>query len=220
MLSDLPPLARRRPASTALFALAVLLLGGCSRPSDRDYAVPMLVSAPFLLLLALGAERALLWGWRKIDDTLAWDRRPAVGLLVTATLGSAAFLVSDRVRGNSTIGSFSDFPAMVALTLLVYGTSYLTLVLIVWRAWFARSRRTAFAWAFVPPFVVMVAPAVPMALGLTDRWSDVVLALWLFPGAMGAAPAALLAALGIEIAIRLRRRRAAAAPPGLRGSPL
>lgn len=216
MLSDLPPLARRRPASTALFVLATLLLGGCSRPSDRDYAVPMIVSAPFLLLLALGAERALLWGWRKIDDTLAWDRRPAVGLLVVATLGTAAFLLSDKARGTSTIGGFSDFPAMVALTLLVYGTSYLALVLVVWRVWFARSRRTAFAWAFVPPFIAMVAPAVPMALGLTNGWSDVVLPMWLFPGAVGAAPAVLLAGLGIEIAVRLRRRQPAAEPRGPR----
>ena len=100
-----------------------------------------------------------------------------------------------------------------------FGSSFLALLLVTWRAWFAFDPDAAHAWAPMPPMVLLLIPAALLSTGLLDRVEDVALVigvLYYLPGLKGLCPAVLLMLL---IAEALVRRRLGPRASSTRGTP-
>ncbi len=178
-----------------LRALPLLsLLVACGPTPEQAGGVVLLVAAVPVAVAAL-LVRFLVWLWRPAER-LPLSSRPAL----FAALGCLALGVGAAVR----IDGLDEY-ALLALAL--FGTSYLAVALVAWRVWLAFDRATASTWSFVPVTSLLVAPALPLALGLAgEDFADVVAVAWVYPGYFGLVPLCILVALAAE---GVARRRAA-----------
>ena len=66
----------------------------------------------------------------------------------------------------------------------------------------------ASTWSFVPVASLLLAPALPLALGLAGNdFADTVAIVWVYPGYMGLVPSCILVALVVEALVRRRASR-------------
>lgn len=180
---------KRIGTGVILAAAAALLLGGCG-PSGRELGGAVLIASAWTLALGM----LVMWGLcrvhRRANPSLVFRGRPVVvGIVVCAVVGVVTAVVLSDTRALR-------YSAAVTFT---HGLSYLTLLVVVWRVWFARAPERAFAWAWLPVAIVQLAPAVGAAAGLFEPpgWLTV---LWLWPGYLGIPTAVVLALAFIEAA--------------------
>ncbi len=209
-------MARQRHSAKAMLLGLVPLLAGCG-PSMTDIGRDVLVSAP--VMLAAGGLLMLpfwLW-WRRTRPGLHFDLRPALGLaipLVLVALGTLPFLDKDARSWLMSVLVFS-------------GSGYLCVALLTWRVWMSVDPERACSWALLPPMVLWLLPAIPLALGVTKSDEHPLamagMLIWLWLGSVGMVPGLTLGlvvlALIIEAAVRGRKRTGLAATP-LESGPL
>lgn len=177
--------------------LLLVLLAGCG-PSTREASVSVLVVAGPVVVLA-NALLWLLWRiWRRARPELGFRWRPfvEVGLALSVVGLLAAALPFD--------GSATQW---LAVGLWAAGTSYLTLLLLVWRI--RLSAPSGIAWAHGIAGALQFLPALPFAfLGSTvgDPPAPLV-AVWLLPGYAGLVAGPLYVLLLLEALVRWHRAR-------------
>jgi len=190
-------LRRRLP----LFSAATVLLAGCA--SDADVGRSVLVLSPVWFVAGVAALWPLRVIWRRTRasvDFHAWPHYAILAVLVALAVWSWTIMTPEQ-------RAFSEFDLTA---LLAFGaTSYVTLILAVWRIWFVYRRGAAFTAAHlvVLPFIVL--PAIPMAAGRTVDWYGYYSSV-AWAGVYGIPTAILFTILAIE-ALRAARR---ARPPG------
>jgi len=184
-LRALPPLTLAIP----------ILAAGCGPTSEQAGGVVLLV-APVAMALSALAVRFLLWLWRPAEKLPLSSRPALVAAGVCFALGVGAAI---RVDG---------LDEWILLALALFGTSYLAVALVTWRIWLALDRASASTWSFLPATSLLVAPALPLALGLAgDDFADTVAVIWVYPGYFGLVPLCILVALAAEGVARRRASR-------------
>lgn len=178
------------------------LMGGCL-PSEEEAGSWVLFASPVAVVGGL----LVLWPLYRL-----WSRRypeipfsPLPSLLLAAALFNGA--VVKAILKPELLGGLDD-------GLVIFGTSYLTVLLVFWRGWFLKRPRTSFTWASLLAMGIYVAPAVYLAYegSSLQQVDDVLLDAWMLPGMMGWVPGGLLLILLIEAKLRTRVRREDLAP--------
>lgn len=186
----------------AVFASAALLLfsfvGADCTPTSAEAGSAVLLVAPVVFLVGLGILGLLRVFWRPLVELRPLEPKPLLVtffiLLVLSALGVAG---PERAREW----------ALVAL--LVFGSSFMTLLLLVWRVWFFRKKQTAFTWAPIATMAFMIFPAPLFVLARPDRsvGDPVVAGLWMLPGMFGYAAVPMLVLAFGEIMVRRLLRK-------------
>jgi hypothetical protein len=179
-----------------LAVLGLLFIGttgmNCG-PSPEEEGAAVLLAAPFVFITALG----LLWLLRRL-----WARRyPELTVEARPQLVTSGVLLLLAVIGGVATGQRGADWAPIAFWF--FGTSYLTLALVVLRIWLSYRPSTAFTWAPIAPMVLMVAPALVLAVGGGGRnFADAADVLWILPGYLGTVTGPLFVILLVEALIR------------------
>lgn len=193
------PRAGLRRDVLAALALAPLLLGARCGPTDQEAGGAVVLALPVMI----AAGTLLLWGlnglWRHALDDLTWRPGPALagiaGSGVIAAMTAIALADTDAAR-------------WVGMALVAAGSSYLALLLVVWRLWMVASPARAFAWAWLPAAVLqLVTGAAAATDAMGDGAMDVLAVVWIIPGYWGIPTLALLLGVALEAAIRAHRAR-------------
>ena len=200
-----------------LFGTTSLLLSGCG-PSDEEAARAVMMATPLVYLAGMGIMALMLFLWRKLEPRLGINWRPVVlGLALACVIGllSIVGVTPGPPAANSGVTTTNGIPGVVewvGFAIILYGTSYLSLLLVIWRIWLWRRPATAFTWAWTPVLFVMLAPC-PMILS-SDKdgaamnfFSEAAPGLWAFPGLVGMVTGPLLLLALIEVWVRIRQRR-------------
>jgi hypothetical protein len=199
----------------ALIAGFLLLACGASQcvPGDQESGSGVLFATPFFLLCVLGLLRLLLALWRGPRPELGMRWLPGLcGVWVSFVLGLGA-LVYLGVKESTY--ALEEALSLSGMAFALVGSLVLGLTLIVWRIWLAIRPASAFTWAWLPPTLLLVLPALPMATGMTQDTMEFMLVPWALGGFFGAPVAGLLlAGFLIEAGVRRSRARRAAASAG------
>lgn len=178
-------------------ALLLLLVAGCG-PNAREASVAVLVVAGPVVVLA-SALLWLLWRlWQRARPGLGFRWRPFVELgLALSGVGLLATTLPFE-------GSLTEW---LGIALWAVGTSYLTLLLLVWRI--RLSAPSGLAWAHGIAATVQFLPALVFAFAGADRGElpEVLVAVWLLPGYAGLVTGPLYAVLLIEALVRWQHAR-------------
>lgn len=163
--------------------------------SSRDLAPGVLVASPG----ALGLGLLIIWGlfrlYRREDAGVTWQWQP------TAVAGSVALLVA--MITALIHPRFFELKNILGV-LYFFGSSYLTLLLVTWRLLMINNRDIAFTWAWLPPTILLLIPAIPCAMGLSlSSMAD----LWLLPGYGGLTTLVALIYVFVEPYFRKMGRR-------------
>jgi uncharacterized membrane protein len=193
-----------------LTGLAVLPTG-CG-PSDEQAARAIMLVSPGVFAIGLGLLAGLAWLWRKLDPGLRIEARPIwIGFAITLALAALSLLGVSQPEPTSTweteTGGIPGVLEWVPMALIVFGSSYLTLLLVGWRMWLLSAPASAFSWSYVPAMVILLGPCPIMAFGATHDWMAVTIFVWAFPGYWGLVTAPLLLALVAEVLVRIHHRK-------------
>lgn len=176
--------------------LLTFLLGGCG-PTEREAGTAVLCAAPLALAAGLLSLWPLLLLWRRRYPELSFRLLPSLCLFVCLANGAVFRAVF-------------DFPSTewTWVALWWFGTSYVALLLLVWRFCFELDRRHSFTWSPIPVMVLYVAPAIYLAFegSATASAPGWIIDFWSLPGLFGWVPGGLLVLLLIEAVLRTRRR--------------
>lgn len=175
----------------------LLLVAGCG-PTSREASVSVLLVAGPVVVLA-NALVWLLWRlWQRTRPELGFRWRPFVdvGLALTGVGLLAAALPFD--------GAVMQW---LAVGLWAVGTSYLTLLLLVWRI--RLSAPSGLAWAHGIAGALQFLPALSFAfLGSTvDEPPEALVMVWIIPGYAGLVAGPIYALLLLEALVRWQRAR-------------
>lgn len=194
---------------------ALVGLAGCA-PTGEEAGRAVLFVAPAALLVGLGLLRLLLRLWRRAEPDLVWRPGPALAAMAVLLAGAVLSLVGVPVEQppSPPYGAYNDgVPGVLEWideAAYVFGPSLLAAILVSFRIWLTLSKGTAFSWAFGPAVVLVVGPAVPLALGLVpEPLVETAISAWWFSGLYGIVPGALLLGLVAEVLIRTRTSRRA-----------
>lgn len=168
-------------------------------PTDEEAARAVMFAAPIVFLAGMGLLRLMLWLWRKLKPGLTVRWKPALVILGVLVLGQ---VISFLGLSEDAYVSEWYFAALILM-----GTSFLTVLLVIWRIWAFFSPDRAFTWAYLPATVLMFWPCPFMLFSTAVDWDFAVVIFWIFPGYMGMVTGVLLAGLIIEIAVRIHRAR-------------
>jgi hypothetical protein len=163
-----------RFAWMALVALS--FLGGNCEPNGPESAGAAMIASPFAFLAGLVMLLFLHWIWKPMIDAQPFFRKSFV-----TTLG---VLVGLSLLGNFAVPGASEW-AMPAVGL--FGTSYLSVLLLVWRIWLFKKKETAFSRAPIATLITLMAP-VPILLWVPlpkEVVNSVTALLWILPGLAG-----------------------------------
>lgn len=168
-------------------------------PTPTQEGQAVLVAAPLVVLLALAVQAILIALWRRRWPDVALRPRPVlvvVGLLV----------------GPAVAAALDEGMAEAVTALWLFGCSYGSLLLVATRILLFFDRRHAAALAHLPPLLLLVGPAVPLALGWVERGrlTDLAERLFVWPGYAGWVTGPLFVGLLIEALWRGSRRAARA----------
>lgn len=173
---------------------AVVLCGarGSCGPTPEEASVAVLLTAP----IAAAVGWAALWLLARLWRGRGAHCSPRV--LLTLAAGAAPLLLLVAAHWRAIEGEW------VLMALWLCGTSYITLLLVVWRAAFWLWPQRAFCWqVHAIPAAVLLVPAILVLL--SNRAYGSVLGLWTFPGWGGLIAGPLLLLAVIEALIRGRR---------------
>jgi hypothetical protein len=183
-------------------ALALLAntTGRCG-PTDLEAGRAVLAASP-AVVLAIGLFLHLLLRlWRRRYAELRFPHR------LLWTLGGGLLVLGLTLL---VVGPSSRAADWVPAALWIYGTSHLAVALVLFRIWFFFDRPRALAAAVIGSSLVMLLPALPVALGLQGSLLDAVTwSVWMWPGYGGLIPGPILLVLLIEAALRGRAARTA-----------
>jgi hypothetical protein len=199
------PRSRTLPRwSIAALALALTLgLTGCG-PSDEEVARGVLFVTPVPFVVGVGLLLGLVKLWRRLRPELAFELRPplfALGFLVCVS-GLSLFAVP--VERTTPAPPAEKIVDLAGIVLALYGCSFLTIHLAVWRVWFALRPRTAFAWSWTVPVAVGLLPGAPLVLGLTTTLWNPAVAVWIYAGCAGIVTGIVAVLLFAEVLVRRR----------------
>jgi hypothetical protein len=182
--------------SAAALVLAAMLLAACA--SDADVGLEVLRLSPYWFLVGVVVLGVLFAWWSEVVDDLVMPWRHLLAMsggLVVLAVWAAQITSGDESAFDT--GPFFLFGA----------ASYLTLLLISWRILFGSRRSSSFWLAHLSVLLIGVAPAIPMAAGLTDGWISFY-AYLIYPGFYGVPTLIVLALLVIEVMDARRTERA------------
>lgn len=177
--------------------LVLLLVAGCG-PNAREAGVAALVVAfPILVIASM-----LLWLlsrlWQRVRPQLVFRWQPfvTVGLVLS---GVGLFAAVLPFHGSAT--------EWLVMALWAVGTSYLTIVLLVWRI--RLSARNGLAWAHGLACAIQFLPALPLAFfGSTEgELNGPLLGVWMLPGYGGLVAGPIYVLLLLEALVRWQRAR-------------
>ncbi|MBI3074496.1 MAG: hypothetical protein HYY84_20480 [Deltaproteobacteria bacterium] len=185
-------------AAPVLIGFASLLIGGgvqCG-PTGPQAAYAVLAAAPVVFAAGLALTRLVQWLWQRLDPTLSFRLRPHASLFVALLLVA----VLTAIKGDRVSRWFG-------MAFWLYGTSYLSLLLVTLRIWWWRSRPRDLTWAPVVPLVLTLSPTVPLAFetGARSVVEEIAFLIWVFPGYGGIVTGGVLLVLAVEFAIRRGR---------------
>jgi hypothetical protein len=163
--------------SFLLLAMA-LLLTSCTGPSDQDYGQSVLSVAPIVFLVSIGFQYLFFRIWKRKWHTLTMAWLPNLVFFVCLiAFAMVAFLFRDI--------EFRKFE-LLSLVLVLFGTSYLTLLFLVTRIWLFFNHTRVFTWASILTLSLYILPAFPMVAGLTEDTGigDLAVVLWVAPGSV------------------------------------
>ena len=180
------------------------LMGGCL-PSEEEAGSWILFASPVAVLGGLVVLWLLYRLWSRRYPEISFSKLP--GLLLAVALFNGA-VVKAILKPELLDGWWTG--------IVIFGTSYLTVLLVVWRIWFWRRPRTSFTWVSMPVVGVYVSPAVYLAYegSSTVEVPDPLLAAWMWPGIMGWVPGGVLLLLLIEAKVRTRVKFTPSVPRG------
>jgi hypothetical protein len=167
-------------------------------PTDEEASRAVMFAGPIVFLAGMGLLRFLLWLWRK-RKPVAVRWKPALVVLGVLVLGQVVSFIG--LSDNAYVSEWY-FAALVLM-----GTSFLTLLLVIWRIWAFFSPDMAFTWSYLPAAVLIFWPCPFMLFSAETYWDFPVVVFWIFPGYMGIVTGILLAILIIEIVVRIRLAR-------------
>jgi len=188
------------------FLILGILLASCSGPTDKEIGQSVLLVVPTAFIISIGFQDLFfrLWKRKWPDLTMLW--LPNSVFFVTLVI--LAFL----------LGHLNGF--VYQTTLMLFGSSYLTILFIVTRIWLAFDPSKAFTWAAVLTMLLFAIPIFPMILGLTQGtgfFGGFVFPLWVLPGSglfssggnfeyPGLLPGLIFIALIVEVLIKTRKK--------------
>ncbi len=162
-------------ACMSLLALSFLGAKNC-QPSGPEAAGAVLIVSPFAFLGGLFVLRILYWIWKPMIQSAPFFQKSFAimfgGLLVLAPIAHVA------VPGAS---------EWAEVALWVFGTSYLSVLLLVWRIWLFKKSETAFSRAPIAATIGILSPVpifllVPFSHEFTNGLTTI---LWMLPGFFG-----------------------------------
>ncbi len=179
-------------------------------PSEEEAGSWVLFASPVAVLGGLFVLWLLYRLWNRRYPEISYSKLP--GLLLAVALFNGA-VVKAILKPELLDGWWTG--------IVIFGTSYLTVLLVVWRVWFWRHPRTSFTWVSLPVMGIYVAPAAHLAYmgSTTQSVHSLLLDAWMWPGIMGWVPGGLLLVLLIEAKVRTRVRREDLAPNPLAEEP-
>jgi len=168
---------------------------------------------PIVYLVGLGLMALMAFLWRKLKPNLSLKWKPLlVGLILALIIGSLSFVgvtkdsPKDAKLFTSTTDGIEGVMEWSLAALILFGTSYLSLLLVCWRIWLWRRPATAFSWSWLPVCLLMLLPCLPMVLGYSFI-SDVAVTIWILPGYSGLVTAPLFMIALIEVWVRFRHNK-------------
>jgi uncharacterized membrane protein len=200
-----------------VFATASLLLSGCG-PSQEESARAVMMATPVVYLAGMGIMALMLFLWRKLEPRLGINWNPVLlGLALACVIGllSIVGVTNDppNTQGRTATDGIPGVVEWVGFAIVFYGTSYLSVLLVIWRIWLWRRPATAFTWAWTPVLFVMMAPCPAMIMSTGEHsvamhyFSEAGRFFWTFPGFIGMVTGPLLLLALIEVWVRIRQRR-------------
>lgn len=195
-----PAMPRRFPTlsvGTMTSLLVLALAAGCG-PSTREASIAVLIVAGAIVVLA-NAVVGLLWlVWRRVRPELRFHWQPfaTVGLVL-----SGVGLLAEALATDAAVSEW------LLIALWAAGTSYLSILLLVWRI--RLPAPAGLAWAHAIAGTLMFLPAIPPAfVGSTHGdIADVLMFLWVIPGYAGFVPGPIFLLLLLEALVRWSRMR-------------
>ncbi len=182
-----------------IFVLATPVVGRCG-PTAEDAGRSVMVAAPCAFVVGIGILMLLLRLWRRgRHKDLRLRQRPLIQTTLVLVGGAGVALLS---------AIWSPWAMKwIGIALLASGTSYLTLMLVTWRIWFAVKPADSFRWAPLAALLVYWLPALVAAAGLiSDAAASKHLgAVWVLPGYFGMVTGPLVLGLLLEAYFRGRR---------------
>lgn len=170
-------------------------------PTRQQTGEAVLLVWPAVIVLAALPQALIVWLWRRLLPAvdLAWWRVLAL-VALAAVVGVLTLLVGERPW------------RWAKEALWLFGCSYGAAVLAATRLWLWRWPRAALG-PLLGPQLVATAVFLPLAgllrLGLLDSAGSGLPAenLFIYPGMGGWVPGGMMLVLGIELAVRLLRRK-------------
>ncbi len=185
-------------------------------PSDAEAAAAVLLATPAVVLLAGVLLQALAALWRRFVPGL----RMAWGPTLLAAAASLLLVPLALAGPESLHGALEWFVA----ALWLYGTSYVSVLVVTWRIAAFASPAWAFKYAHFVPLGGFVLPAVPLLFAGSE--SDDFLGYWVFPGYAGIVAGILYGIVLIEALVRFfvagsraQKHGAVPAPAGVAAPP-
>jgi hypothetical protein len=190
------------PARTFLAGLLLLsLVGGDCGPSPAEAGGAVLLASPVAFLAGLVALSILHTLWLPLKGPMRMD---------PLRLG-AAFLALCGLAALGPLGSKGSVEWW-GVAVLAFGTSYVSVLLIVWRIWLHQQPKTASTWAPIAVMAFMLVPA-PFLLAINPSRGDAepVVSAWILPGMFGYATIPIFVVVVGEALVRRLRHRPAEA---------
>ncbi len=180
-----------------LLVLGAMALNIRCGPLAVEAGRGILLSAPVVFAVTVGVLALLLRLWRQRHPDL---RLPRVLVWPGMVMLAAGLIVMMPTAADNQL-------RWVRMGLWVFGSSYLTVTLVLWRVLLHLRPRSATTWAPLSVMAFYWLPAIPLAAGwLPDSVASGMELVWVLPGFFGLVTAPLLLGLLVEAWLRNRPR--------------
>ena len=179
----------------SVVVLFILGLGGCG-PSRKEAGTAVILASPLVFLIGLGFVWIFykLWSRRFPDLKMSW--KPGIICTICLLLFSLPFMVNLPQKTLDWAVS----------ALWIFGTSYLTVLFIVFRISFFFSQNT-FTWIAIPLILFYSFFALSLIDSESSASFELFMILCIFPGYGGIVSGIVFLILLIEVLIRTQKNR-------------
>jgi hypothetical protein len=167
----------KKSALLLIFSIS-LLLSGCDDPNDKEYGDAVLFVIPTVFLISLGFQYLFFRLWKKKFPQLTFSWLPNIIFYII-------LIVIARFLGDGNSYGFGDMYNII--TLVIFGTSFLTVLFLITRIGLSFNPSRTFTWASILTMSFYMLPVFPMIAGLTEGtfWSNLIDSFWVTPGGFG-----------------------------------
>ncbi len=171
-----PPERRSFGQFACMLLVALSFLGADCEPSGPEAVGAVMAASPFVFVAGLVMLSLLYWIWKPmLQSPRFFHKSFGITLCVLIVLSPIAYFT---VPGAS---------KWAGVALWMFGTSYLSVLLVVWRIWLFKKSETAFSHAPLAALIGILSPAPILFLAPLSHEATNALTIipWLWPGLLG-----------------------------------